>query len=98
MNETEFWEIIENAGSPDTLEPEQQCEAIAQALTGKSIDTLVEFHNIHQRILARAYTWSLVEACLIIIRKEKVSGQWRLCCLVHNIEKLWRYGPQVAVA
>ena len=30
--------------------------------------------------------------------KEKVSGQWRLCCLVHNIEKLWRYGPQVAVA
>jgi hypothetical protein len=24
--------------------------------------------------------------------KEKVQGQWRLYCLVHNIEKLMRYG------
>jgi transposase len=28
--------------------------------------------------------------------KEKVQGQWRLFCLVHNIEKLMRYG-QIAV-
>ena len=26
--------------------------------------------------------------------KAKVTGQWLLCCLVHNIEKLWRYGPE----
>lgn len=27
--------------------------------------------------------------------KEKVQGQWRLYCLVHNIEKLMRYGEMV---
>ena len=26
--------------------------------------------------------------------KEKVQGQWRLFCLVHNIEKLMQYGEQ----
>ena len=24
----------------------------------------------------------------------KVTGQWLLYCMVHNIEKLWRYGPE----
>jgi len=24
--------------------------------------------------------------------KAKVSCQWMLCCIVHNLEKLWRYG------
>jgi len=28
--------------------------------------------------------------------KDKVTGQWRLCCLVHNTEKLWRYGSMAA--
>jgi len=27
--------------------------------------------------------------------KAKVSGQWLLYCMVHNIEKLWRYGPEL---
>lgn len=27
--------------------------------------------------------------------KAKVTGQWLLYCLVHNIEKLWRYGPEL---
>ena len=27
--------------------------------------------------------------------KEKVQGQWRLYCLVHNIEKLMRYGAMI---
>lgn len=27
--------------------------------------------------------------------KTKVTGQWLLYCLVHNIEKLWRYGPEL---
>ena len=26
--------------------------------------------------------------------KAKVTGQWLLYCLVHNMEKLWRYGPE----
>ena len=24
--------------------------------------------------------------------KAKVTCQWTLCCIMHNIEKLWRYG------
>lgn len=24
--------------------------------------------------------------------KAKVTCQWTICCLMHNIEKLWRYG------
>lgn len=66
MNEIEFWKIIESAGSPDTLDPDQQCEAVTKALTGKSLDELAEFHNIHRRVLARAYTWDLIEACFIV--------------------------------
>ena len=30
--------------------------------------------------------------------KAKVTGQWLLYCMVHNIEKLWRYGPEPQVA
>ena len=30
--------------------------------------------------------------------KEKVQGQWRLFCLVHNIEKLKNYGDISAVS
>lgn len=26
--------------------------------------------------------------------KAKVTGQWMLYSMVHNIEKLWRYGPE----
>jgi hypothetical protein len=26
--------------------------------------------------------------------KAKVTCQWMMCCLVHNIEKLWRYGEE----
>ena len=29
--------------------------------------------------------------------KKKVTGQWLLCCLVHNLEKLWRYGSEAAI-
>ncbi|CAA0121200.1 Uncharacterised protein [BD1-7 clade bacterium] len=24
--------------------------------------------------------------------KDKVTSQWQMFCMVHNIEKLWRYG------
>ena len=67
MNETEFWKIVENAGSPDTLDPDQQCEAITKALDGKSIEDIADFHNIHRRTLARAYKWNLIEVCFITI-------------------------------
>ena len=30
--------------------------------------------------------------------KAKVTGQWLLYCLVHNMEKLWRYGPEAQAA
>ena len=30
--------------------------------------------------------------------KKKVTGQWMMYCLVHNLEKLWRYGPQPTAA
>jgi len=28
--------------------------------------------------------------------KEKVSCQWMMYCMVHNIEKIWRYGDNPA--
>ena len=30
--------------------------------------------------------------------KAKVTCQWMMCCIVHNIEKLWRYGNAGAVS
>lgn len=67
MNEAEFWDIIEKSGSPDSVEPDLQCEAIVEVLAEKHVEELVEFHNIHKRVLNRAYTWSLIEACFITI-------------------------------
>ncbi len=67
MNEQEFWEIIEASGSPDNLEPDEQCEVISEALSSKSKEEIIEFHNIHRVILNRAYTWNLIEACFIVI-------------------------------
>ena len=67
MNEIDFWKIVEDAGSPDTLDPDQQCGAITKVLACKNIEDLAQFHNIHKRILARAYKWNLIEACYITI-------------------------------
>ncbi|MDO6526752.1 DUF4240 domain-containing protein [Motilimonas sp. 1_MG-2023] len=67
MNEQEFWNIIESAGSPEIKDPEEQCEAISEALSSRSKEEVVKFHNIHRTVLNRAYTWDLIEACYIII-------------------------------
>jgi len=67
MNEQGFWNIIENAGSPDSIDPDEQCEAISEALSSKRKEEIIEFHNIHQELLNKAYIWNLIEACYIII-------------------------------
>ncbi|MFC4363011.1 transposase [Simiduia curdlanivorans] len=30
--------------------------------------------------------------------KAKLSCQWAICCMIHNIEKLWRYGDLATYA
>lgn len=66
MNEKEFWNIIESAGSPDNDDADDQCEAISEALSVNSKEDIIAFHNIYEVILNRAYTWDLMEACYII--------------------------------
>ena len=67
MSEQEFWNIIESAGSPDSMTPDEQCESISKALSFKTKGEIIGFHNTYQIILNKANTWSLVEACYIII-------------------------------
>lgn len=66
MNEDRFWKIIEDAGSPDNLGPDEQCENIAEALSGMDLSEIASFHNTHRQILNKAYTWGLIEACYIL--------------------------------
>lgn len=66
MNELEFWRIIELSGSPDSTDPDEQCARITELLSSKSVSEIVAFHNIHDQILVRSYTWGLIESCYII--------------------------------
>jgi len=67
MNETEFWQIVESSGAPDTHTPDMQCEKIIEKLSGKPKEELISFSNIHRELLNKAYTWSMLQACFIIL-------------------------------
>lgn len=92
MKENEFWEIIESSGSPDTIDPDEQCDSIAAVLSSKSKSEIVEFHNIHRKILNRAYTWGLIEACFIIIHyvSDDVFEDFRNWIILNGRERFER--------
>ncbi|QDT43015.1 hypothetical protein Pan241w_31100 [Gimesia alba] len=92
MNEKEFWTIIENAGSPDSIDPDEQCEAIAESLSSKSKEELIKFHNIHRVILNQAYTWDLIKACYIILHyvSDDVFEDFRNWIILNGQERFER--------
>jgi hypothetical protein len=92
MNEQEFWNIIESSGSPDSLKPDEQCAAISVALSSKSKEDIVEFHNIHLMILNKAYTWNLLEACYIVIHhaSDDVFEDFRNWIILNGRERFER--------
>ena len=67
MDETTFWRIVEDAGAPDRCSPDEQCEAISEALAGLSREDLVAFENIRQRLASGLYTWPMLKACFIVL-------------------------------
>jgi hypothetical protein len=68
MEENEFWKIIESSGSPKNCTPNEQCDKIISQLSKKSKNDLISFANIHQDILKKAYTRSMLIACYILIK------------------------------
>lgn len=92
MNEQDFWKIIEASGSPDNLEPDEQCQAISEALSSKSKEEIIEFHNIHRIVLNRAYTWNLIEACFIVIHyvSDDVFEDFRNWIILNGKERFTR--------
>lgn len=67
MDETLFWRIIEEAGSPDQCSPEEQCEQITVRLVSCSKEELIAFENCRQQLLGKAYTWPMLKACYIVL-------------------------------
>lgn len=67
MNEEKFWEIIESSGNPKDFEPKEHCEEITSKLTSMSEEQIVSFSNIHREVLVKAYTWSMIKACYVLL-------------------------------
>lgn len=67
MEENEFWEIISKSGAPDNLTSDEQCENITELLSERSKADLISFSNTHKELLCKAYTWPMLQACMITI-------------------------------
>ena len=66
MNEDEFWLIIEKAGNPNSIEPDEQCENIIEILETMDKQEIVDFSNIHRKILVKSYTWPMIKASYVL--------------------------------
>ena len=67
MDEATFWRIVEDAGAPDQCSPDEQCEAISEALADLSREDLVAFENVRHQFVGRLYTWPMLKACFIVL-------------------------------
>jgi len=65
--ESEFWDIVQSAGSPDRVDPVEQCEAITNTLSGSSKEHLLGFANLHLALLGQLYTLPILKACYAVI-------------------------------
>lgn len=67
MQESDFWEIIDQSRTSDQSSPDEQCEVIADLLSVRSKHDLISFSNVHKELLRKAYTWPMLKACMIVI-------------------------------
>ena len=86
MDETLFWQIIEEAGSPDQYSPEEQCDQISDRLASLSKADLIAFENVRQDLLAKAYTWPMLKACFIVLSyvSDDVFEDFRLWVMLNG--------------
>ena len=87
--EAEFWEIVEAAGSPATVNPEEQCEAISELLRGRTKGQLVSFTNSHRRLLAKLDNWQILKASYVVLgyASDDVFEDFRNWIILHGEER-----------
>jgi hypothetical protein len=84
--ESEFWKIIEAAGSPVTKDPDDQCEAISDQLRGQPKEYLVSFANEHHRVLANLDNWKILKASYVVLgyASDDVFEDFRNWIILHG--------------
>jgi hypothetical protein len=66
MTEHEFWEIIDSTLQAAKKGQSAQKEKLAEILSRRSTDELIEFDCIYNKFLDQAYTWDLWGAAYIM--------------------------------
>ena len=84
-----FWSIVEKAGSPTTLDPETQCEAISESLRSCSKEEIIAFANTHQHLLAKLDNWKMLKASFVVLgyASDDVFEDFRNWIILHGKEK-----------
>lgn len=87
--ESEFWNIVEKAGSPATHDPEAQCEAISESLRSCSKEEIISFANTHQHLLAKLDTWKVLKASYVVLgyASDDVFEDFRNWVILHGKER-----------
>ncbi len=89
--EAEFWKIIEAAGSPSVIEPEEQCEIISDRLRGHTKEQLVSFANEHYRQLEKLDNWQILKASYVVLgyASDDVFEDFRNWIILHGKTKFF---------
>ena len=66
MNETLFWEIIENSHQESKGDMEIQCEKLKKAIEELTPQAAEEFSNLFDHYMDSAFTWELWGAAYVI--------------------------------
>ncbi|MGD1866950.1 MAG: DUF4240 domain-containing protein [Phormidesmis sp.] len=90
--EREFWEIIEQAGNPNTCSPRSQCQAMVDALKGSSREELAWFSNTHFEMLDKLYTWTSLKACYVVLgyTSDDVFEDFRNWIILHGKNRFYK--------
>ncbi|MEU4205024.1 DUF4240 domain-containing protein [Streptomyces sp. NPDC045470] len=67
MDETEFWQLIDNSREAAEGDPEEQADALVERLVALDPDSVVDFARHFESRDNRAYTWDLWAAAGILL-------------------------------
>ncbi|MYT34436.1 MULTISPECIES: DUF4240 domain-containing protein [unclassified Streptomyces] len=67
MDETDFWELIDDSRAAAGNDPEEQADALVERLLGLDPDRVVDFARHFEERYNRAYTWDLWAAAALML-------------------------------
>ncbi|POX35967.1 polymerase [Streptomyces sp. Ru73] len=67
MDETEFWELIDDSREAAEGDPEEQADLLIERLMRRDPDAVIDFARHFEARYNRAYTWDLWAAAVILL-------------------------------